>query len=158
MTGRRNNILGPASGAFATGRCNCVSRPAARGDGFNRLMVPIAIGNMPLEGVIDTGGAYFMIDPELAAAAGIDPAAALLSAAVRVRGIAYEGSLYRLPLTLVADEGDNLTFEATTFVANPERNPPWALPPFLGWHGCLERVRIAIDSIAGDVYFGMPEP
>jgi hypothetical protein len=119
-------------------------------------MVPVAVGSTLLEAVVDTGGAYFMIDPELAAEAGIDPAAALLSSEIRVRGRLYRGSLYRLPITLVAEEGDSLTFDATTFVADQEGNPPWALPPYLGWQGCLERIRIAIDSVAGDVFFGMP--
>jgi hypothetical protein len=59
-----------------------------------------------------------------------------------------------VPVTLVATGGESLTFEATAFLPETETQGDWALPSFLGWQGCLERIRFAVDPAEEVFYFG----
>lgn len=56
---------------------------------------------------------------------------------------------HRLPVTLVADDGESLEVEAPFFVS-----PDWRGGTFLGYTGLLDRLRIALDSPANFFYFG----
>jgi hypothetical protein len=70
-----------------------------------------------------------------------------------VRGKKLEGSLIRLNITLVAELGENLTVDATTFV--PDSEAVWDnFPCFIGLSGFLERIRFAIDPNTDTFYFG----
>ena len=58
-----------------------------------------------------------------------------------------------MDLTFMADEGEDVTVEATVFI--PKIDPAlWFLPSFIGWTGCLERLRFAIDPLDETFYFG----
>ncbi len=61
----------------------------------------------------------------------------------------YEGYLNRLPLNFIAESGDSLQIEATCFISGD-----WPGPPVIGWKGCLERIRFAIDPSLNRFYFG----
>lgn len=50
------------------------------------------------------------------------------------------GRLYRMSITLVADEGEDLLVDGTVLLARD-----WEGPIVLGYHGFLQRVRIALD-------------
>jgi hypothetical protein len=50
------------------------------------------------------------------------------------------GSLHRLDLTVVAQQGNEIVVDATVFVPEVEEGA-WNLPSFLGRVGCLERLR-----------------
>ena len=156
MTDRWHRLLGSEPRAFAQGRCSCKSQPVTGAGKINRLVIPIAIDNLLIEqAVIDTGGAYFVIDPDLGGSLGLNPSSALLRERLRIRGEEYFGGLHRLSVTFVAEEGESLTFQATTFIPEPGHGSVWPLPvPYIGWQGCLERVRFAIDPDAGEMYFG----
>jgi hypothetical protein len=60
------------------------------------------------------------------------------------------GFLVRIPLLLVADEGESLATEGTFFV--PSEWPTDLI--FLGYSGLLDSIRFAIDPEANDFYFG----
>lgn len=139
-----------ASGeAFATGECPCRIGEARSGDLLTRLMIPIRLGEITTDAVLDTGGAYLIIHPELALELGLEPKDGLSGLRLSVRGSSIEGVLHRYPVTIPATAGASLTFEATVFVPSH-----WDLPAYLGWHGCLERLRIAVDPIAELLFFG----
>ncbi|HSF39002.1 MAG TPA: hypothetical protein VLT87_04355 [Thermoanaerobaculia bacterium] len=59
------------------------------------------------------------------------------------------GDLYRLPITLPAEEGENLEVEATIFLS-----PKWRGENFVGYHGLLQRIRFAVDPQSNLFYFG----
>ena len=59
-----------------------------------------------------------------------------------------EGRVERIPLRLPAADGDSLTVEATWFIS-----PQWPGPNVLGWRGCLERFRFALDPGEDRFYF-----
>jgi hypothetical protein len=104
--------------------------------------------------VIDTGGAFLVIDPELAAIVGADRDTAIAEERIHIRGFIRRGTIHRLPVTLVATAGVSLTFEATAFVPELEHGETWPLPSYLGWQGCLDRIRFAVDPADEVVYFG----
>lgn len=63
------------------------------------------------------------------------------------------GSLVRLNISLEAEQGQDLTVEATTFIPNLKEQ--WGnFPSFLGLSGFLERIRFAIDPLTDTFYFG----
>jgi hypothetical protein len=65
--------------------------------------------------------------------------------------------MHRVPVTLLATAGEPLTFEATAFVPELEHGETWPLPSYLGWQGCLDRIRFAVDPADEVVYFGAVE-
>lgn len=134
---------------FATGECRCRLGAARTGDLLTRLMIPIRIGDITTDAVLDTGGAYLIIHPELAAELSLDPDDGIGISRLSIRGTTIEGVLHRHAVTIPATAGASLTFEATMFVPSH-----WELPSYLGWHGCLERFRIAVDPVSEIVFFG----
>jgi hypothetical protein len=65
------------------------------------------------------------------------------------------GRLYRLSLTLLADEGEDVTIQTTAFLPEREEAEHWGdMPCLLGLHGCLERLRFAVDPRTEHFYFG----
>ncbi|MBI4531612.1 MAG: hypothetical protein HY709_08815, partial [Candidatus Latescibacteria bacterium] len=49
-----------------------------------------------------------------------------------------------------AEEGENVEVEATWFIS-----PDWPGPIVIGWKGCLERLRFAVDPSEDTFYFGV---
>ena len=119
-----------------------------------RLFVYVQTGNAQIAAVVDTGGAFLVIDPQLATDIGIDRSNAIADERIQIRGYTQRGTVHRLPLTLLAAEGEPLTFEATAFVPELEHGETWPLPSYLGWQGCLDRIRFAVDPADEVVYFG----
>ncbi|HEX6902763.1 MAG TPA: hypothetical protein VF789_23820 [Thermoanaerobaculia bacterium] len=100
---------------------------------------------------LDSGAAYSMLDVEVAQSLGLldgdgEPAQ------VHTRHGIIKGHLERVSLVLIADEGEPLEVE-TTFLISRE----WSGRTFLGYTGFLERLRIALDPVVNDFYFGEPE-
>jgi hypothetical protein len=59
------------------------------------------------------------------------------------------GDLYRIPLVLFADDGQDLGVDATVLLS-----PDWTGPNFLGYQGLLQRIRFAVDPETNLFYFG----
>jgi len=97
---------------------------------------------------LDTGAAYSTLASQVAEALNLldgDGQQVTLSA----RGGTYRGRLERVPITLVADEGEALDIEAVFFVSRE-----WPGRTFLGYTGLLDHIRMAIDPRANLFYFG----
>lgn len=60
-----------------------------------------------------------------------------------------DGWLERLSVEFAAEEGTPLSVQATWFVS-----PDWPGPTVLGWSGCLERFRFALDPSESRFFFG----
>lgn len=97
---------------------------------------------------LDTGAAWSVLAPDLARDLGLsagDPARMRTPLGV------MDGFLVRVPFTLWADEGEDLSIDGTFFVS--ER---WPLGmSFLGYSGLLDSLRFAVDPQANDFYFGL---
>ena len=149
-----SRLLYPSGESFATGECPCSPREALGGDRVPRLFLPIRIADIATEAVLDTGGAYLILDPEIADLAGFSAEAGLGAESIRIRGVRYTGVLHRGDVVLAASGGEELTVQVTVFVPALSPEEPWALPAYMGWHGCLERPRLAIDPQRELLYFG----
>lgn len=139
---------------FAAGEGPCFIRPSFQGDRLNRLLVHVEVGPGRTTAVVDTGGAFLLLDPDFAASIGVEHVDALARDRIHIRGIVRHGTIHRLPVTLLATAGESLTFEATAFVPELDHGETWPLPSYLGWQGCLDRIRFAIDPVDEVVYFG----
>ena len=59
--------------------------------------------------------------------------------------------LERFPITLQAEQGDNLEVDATLFICDD-----WPGANFLGYRGFVQRIRFAVDPFNRKFYFGSP--
>jgi hypothetical protein len=100
---------------------------------------------------LDTGASCGIFPASLADALGYDAQAEGLPTALHTRLGDYDGYLLRIPIFIPAEEGEGLEVELTWVVS-----PSWPGPPTIGWGGCLERIRFALDPTPGEdcFYFG----
>lgn len=66
------------------------------------------------------------------------------------------GGFHRIQISLLADEGEAVSIEATAFIPDLDQNLTDEFLPrsFLGLTQCLEAVRFAIDPLSETFYFG----
>jgi hypothetical protein len=118
----------------------------------------VAIDDIETEGVIDTGGAYLILDPEMADSLDLDASNCIGRERVGIRGVSYPGGLYRIDLTFLSEApGSDVTVTVTAFVPDLDVGEPWVLPVYLGWFCCIERLRFAIDPANERFHFGSPD-
>ncbi len=101
----------------------------------------------PLVARVDTAAPYVILNSELNRQIGLNMTSdqiPLHTAAGR-----KEGSLERVPITLIAEGGESLEVDATLFVCDD-----WDRGSFLGYGGLLERIRVAVDPSSRKYYFG----
>lgn len=97
---------------------------------------------------VDTGAAYSILEQDIARALGLfHGSGSFTRLSTRVGDL--RGRLLRVPLRILADEGESLEFEATFFVSSD-----WHGGTFLGYSGLLERLRIGLDCPQNLFYFG----
>jgi len=114
------------------------------------VAVPCAVGDalVAADGLLDTAAEWCVLPAEMIAPLGFhsveDP-----STRLETRLGIFSGSLERASVRFPAAEGDSLTIDATWFVS-----PDWLGPLVLGWKGCLERFRFALDPLTERFYFG----
>jgi hypothetical protein len=149
------SLLTTMSGeTFATGSARCYPDHVSSTDRLARLFVRLRIGEEEVPAVVDTGGAYLVLSPRIGADLGLNSTTAIGREIITIRGFSYAGAIHRVPVTLPATEGEPLTFDATAFVPEMPAGESWPLPSYLGWQGCLERIRFAVDPADELVYFG----
>ena len=114
------------------------------------IYVRILIDGLDAElvALVDTGAPYCIVPPEVAAQLALDKSAGEPIRLSTRLGL-INGVLQRIPLTLLADEGDAITVEATVFV--PER---WDQVSFLGYAGFLERLNFGVRPRTNQFFFG----
>lgn len=140
---------------FATGTAACACHPVHPGESFARLFVAVGIGTgQDLMGVVDTGGAFLIVPPPLAMEHGLYPELSFETTAVVVRGWTVRGHVHLVPFTFMATRGEHVTIDATAFVPDLEEGEEWPLPLYLGWQGCMDRLRFGVDPFTEQFYFG----
>ena len=148
----------PDGQPFATGATAYRYRPATPHETTPRVMLEVDIEGITPAAMVDTGGIYLFCNPHIATQLDLAAADALSGTlSILFRGELVQGRLYRLTLTLLADDGTDLPIQATAFVPELRENEPWGdLPCILGFYGCLERTRFAVDPMTDTFYFGPP--
>ena len=139
---------------FAQGACKFSTTLSTQRDTLERIAFFIQVGSQLTEAAVDTGGAYLFCNHQLAEALELDPADALLTEELRVRGRRIPGALHRVFLNLIPDQGEGLQIDVTAFVPLAGSRGEIDMPVYLGFRGCLEWLRFAVDPVAGIFYFG----
>jgi len=119
-----------------------------------RLLVEVSIEGQSTIAAIDTGGFYFVCQPDLARELTSHLTDYLGETGLKIRGVQCKGNLYLLTLELHASEGESLRLSVTTFIPTLDPGQIWTLPSILGFQGALDRIRFAIDPDDSLFYFG----
>jgi len=118
-------------------------------------MIQVAVAGVHAYAMVDTGGVYLICPPELASLLDLDDADALVEETLLIpRYGQVKGTLYRVPLKLLAAEGNSQKIMVTAFVPQPLGTYALPFPPVMGLQGCLERLRLAVDPYDDTFYFG----
>jgi|SRR3990172_6510638 len=116
-----------------------------------RIFVPVRLGGLDVDltAMVDTAAPWCVLEGALAAVFADRDAILVPRQVLSSRLGDYTGDLCRASITLLADEGDSLTVEATVFVC-----PDWSGPNVIGYNALLERIRFAVDPSLNTFYFG----
>lgn len=138
---------------FASGASRFQDQPPGAAELTAKVYVKIDINDIDttLLAQLDTGAAYSTLEAPVAEALDLlDGNGQQVTIATRVGK--YSGRLERVPITLVADEGEALDIEAVFFVCKE-----WPGRTFLGYTGLLDHIRMALDPRTNLFYFGRLE-
>jgi hypothetical protein len=135
-----------------TGACRYVADHKVGPDPL-LIALPCLVGGVPDEqyGLLDSGSYWCVLPQYLRRALGCEPERSAPVARISTRFGLFEGWLERLSLEFPAIIGEPYVVEATWFVSLD-----WPGPMVLGWKGCLERFRWAIDPEEEAFYFAPP--
>ncbi|MGD2158115.1 MAG: hypothetical protein PVG14_06520 [Anaerolineales bacterium] len=141
---------------FSSGIANYNYRPITEREETNRIIISVILDDIKTLAFVDTGGAYVICSPEIAEELNLDPKGGIIVDSLLWRNEKLKGSLHRVPMTIVADEGKSLRIEPTIFVPQLEPYDIWEkeLTCILGMHSCLDRLRFAVDPSTDSFYFG----
>ena len=116
----------------------------------HRLFVEVAcwVGRQKVDALVDTASEWCVLPAGIAAQLGYEVHADEMDARLHTRYGTMVGQLVRIPVGFQADEGVIVEIEATWFISED-----WPGPPVLGWKGCLERIRFALDPGEESFYF-----
>ncbi len=121
-------------------------------DSGNKIYIAVKFANLAKTfAILDTGSPWCILSKEQAKEINPDyKNEALEPRCLNIRGEKTEGVLIRLPITLIAEEGEDITIDGTVFVPQDERD----IPNFIGLGGFLERIKFAVDPQINAFYFG----
>ena len=118
----------------------------------SRIYVSVQFDTLPKTfAVLDTGAPWCILNEEQAKE--LNPKykdEAIDTKCLNIRGEKTEGVLIRLPVTICAEQGEDIIIEGTVFVPQDERD----LPNFIGLDGLLSRIKFAINPQSNIFYFG----
>jgi hypothetical protein len=122
----------------------------------SRIFIPVAFGDLPPTlAMVDTGSPWCILSPEEAHALDLDLVGDFLEDTKNIlSGGEVKGKLYRVPVSLEAEEGAGITVMATVFIPVLMPYQEWHYPNFLGLSGFLEKTRFAVDPENNLFYFG----
>jgi hypothetical protein len=136
---------------FATGLARYADADPEHPSLDARIILPITSPFFPsvFSAVVDTAAPWCVFRPEIGAVLTRYMGPIQDNALLSTRFGALHGSLYRVPVTLPAENGESLDLEVTAFLS-----PDWTGPNFIGYQGLLQRIRFAVDPEANLFYFG----
>jgi len=136
---------------FATGVVRYADSSGAQTLRESRIVIPVVprLIENPVMAVVDTAAPWCIFKPMIGdlIRAHLSPVDQNVELSTRLGVI--PGDLYRLPITLPAEEGENLEVEATIFLS-----PEWRGENFVGYLGLLQRICFAVDPQSNLFYFG----
>lgn len=139
---------------FTTRVTQYAFRPATERETIGRILLDITINDVRTTGALDTGGVYLVCAPPIASKLSLDlQTADAKDLVLLIRGNRIAGSLHRVRVAIQSPQSSGILFEPLAFV--PDDDEPWpvGVPCILGMHGCLERLRFAIDPEHDEFHF-----
>jgi hypothetical protein len=114
------------------------------------VTVGCRLGALPdrLDALLDTAAEWCVLTLKVATELGLLPIAGSEPAVLSSRYGTLRGELVRIGIEFPAAEGMYLQVDATWFVSEE-----WPGPLVIGWRGCLERFRFALDRGDESFYF-----
>jgi hypothetical protein len=136
---------------FATGSARYVESRLDITGSEARILLNLSLELIPrpLLAVVDTAAPWCIFEPAVGNLLTQRFSPAEEGVVLNTRLGTLEGSLYRIPVFLPANEGKSLEVEATVFLS-----PDWRGPNFIGYQGLLQRIRFAVDPEVNLFYFG----
>ncbi len=140
-----------AAGPFATGSSRYLDARPGFDEPEPRIYVKFRLAGveLPFLALLDTGAHFCILNRDVSELIQDQLTNRLREVTLRTAHGPGRGELYRYPIQLLADEGENLDVTATVFVS-----PDWQAPSFFGYSGFLDRVRFGIDPRSNGFYFG----
>lgn len=135
---------------FTIGESRFLDRLPTEGEASSKIYIklrPVEL-DTTLLAQLDTGSPWSILEPEIAEAVGLFDIAGEPKS-LSSRGMTFNGHLVRVPVLLLADEGDSLEVDAIVFICRD-----WPSGNFVGYAGLLESIRIALDPQANRFHFG----
>lgn len=136
---------------FTQGRSRYFDRLQIRLEPTAKVYVRILLGGLDrfVTAQLDTGAAWSVLGSEIAEELGLFDASGEVTCLKTSLGV-KQGTLLRVPLKILADQGESLDVDGTFFVS-----PDWPEGlTFLGYSGLLDSIRFALDPQVNDFYFG----
>jgi hypothetical protein len=143
---------------FVTGSQSQVFYAPTPAEPKARLVLRVVLEGLTTQAMVDTGGLYLFCMPSVARALHLDTTQALGAQTILFRDERVQGTLHRVTLMLLAEEGADLQLDVTAFIPDASYDSVPELPSILGLHGCLERTRFAFDPATDTFYFGPAFP
>lgn len=105
------------------------------------MAVRCRFGSLAAElAMLDTGAYWTLIGSASIELLGAELGEETGSVRVSSRLGSFPGTLHRLSIHLIADQGESICVDGTCLAL-----PDWRGPNVLGVHGCLERLRFALE-------------
>lgn len=144
-------LLLPSGEPFATGVSSYLDARPEHREPLPRIYLEFQPGgaDRSFVALLDTGGHYCILQPDVAAQVEDHLTDRLTPAGLHTAHGTIRGELYRHRITLLAQRGESLEIDATIFVSSD-----WRGPNILGYTGALDRIRFAIDPGGNWAYFG----
>ena len=114
---------------------------------YVQVLLPLHPG-VTVYALVDTGAPYCIFETEITEALGLFPNNGE-RITLSTRRDSFHGTVQRLTIRLVAEQGDSLDVDASVFVTSD-----WGSGNFVGYSGFLERFRFAVDPPTNSFYFG----
>lgn len=112
-----------------------------RPTGSMAMAVRCRFGSLPEDlAMLDTGAQWTLIGAELIELLGDELGEGFDSVRMSTRLGNFEGTFHRLPIQLIAEQGESLLVDGTCLAL-----PGWNGPNVIGVHGFLERIRFAVE-------------
>lgn len=123
------------------------------------IVIAVQLGDIPqvkmTEAAVDTSGPYLICTREIALQAGLKLEGELFE--VLIGKTLVKGSIERIGLKILADIDKGHTFSIVVWAFVPERFEDLKRgekpPSYLGWTGCLDSFRFAVDPLQNTFYF-----
>ncbi|MCX6053855.1 MAG: hypothetical protein NTZ74_02875 [Chloroflexi bacterium] len=139
---------------FASIAMDFDNRPIREGDDSTRIIIRVNVQTIPALAVVDTGGVFLVIPPYISDNLSLDAQDMIddKPKPIKIGGHDFRGKLFSVPLSFGNSDSSKLV---TAFVVDPELKDNWGdFPLFLGFQGCLDKFRFAVDPFIDKFYIG----